>query len=554
MKRPISPGPVIAASAVLLASVGTLASILWQRPPGGLLYALDDAYIHLSLARNLSSHGAWSLSGDGWNPVASSLLWPWILALWDRLGGPLVWAPFILGICLSVCLLVFCDRFVRRAAPSLGAFTRFAFLLLVAAATPLPALIFSGLDHVLQVAVVVLFAAEFSTSLETRDADGRWRVPVHLLALAVLMTAVRYEGFSLILPAVLILAWRRRFADALTVAIGALVPPAVYAVAASRHGGGWIPNPLLLKAYHPSLGSGIEVVKFLGGRAIKNALVAPHILALVLAALLSLARTRKERPGSDVCLGLLFLGSALLHLQFGSVGWFFRYEAYLVPLGLLSVVAFGRGFVRGAPGEGWRPRLGRTAIVLLLAMTLAVRSVQAIVAIPAAVADRYRKHWFAAELIRRSFNGSVVVLNDIGLASFQTRARILDLYGLGSEEPNRYRHSSRGYGPEQVAEWVGRAGGEIAILEAGWPFVARLVPPEWTLVAEWKFPRDVVFHDDRIEFYAISRGLAPSLADSLARIDRDLPPEIERRMFWPGDRSESTKAGSAERKPSGEAR
>src|SRR5262249_10609489 len=73
------------------------------------------------------------------------------------------------------------------------------------------------------------------------------------------------------------------------------------------------------------------VVLALGGAAARKMVENPHTLGLALIGFLLLVRQGQGWEGGQGLL-LLFLGTLLLHLQVAAVGWFYRYEAYLVVL------------------------------------------------------------------------------------------------------------------------------------------------------------------------------------------------------------------------------
>jgi hypothetical protein len=65
---------------------------------GRLGFPLDDPYIHLQFARNLSSGQGWSFNPGEPVPGATSPLWVVLLAGAHLAGLPLEWAPIVLGL------------------------------------------------------------------------------------------------------------------------------------------------------------------------------------------------------------------------------------------------------------------------------------------------------------------------------------------------------------------------------------------------------------------------------------------------------------------------
>ena len=72
----------------LYASVLILSLLLWlilaisfSQNQGHLVYALDDAYIHMAMARNFAHYGVWGVTRYGFTSSSSSILWTLLLSL-----------------------------------------------------------------------------------------------------------------------------------------------------------------------------------------------------------------------------------------------------------------------------------------------------------------------------------------------------------------------------------------------------------------------------------------------------------------------------------------
>src|SRR5438132_223114 len=80
------PWPALAAIAALLALCLWLVSRASSLAGGAFTYPLDDAYIHLAVAKNLAAHGVWGVTQHGFTFANSSLAWPLLLAALARAG------------------------------------------------------------------------------------------------------------------------------------------------------------------------------------------------------------------------------------------------------------------------------------------------------------------------------------------------------------------------------------------------------------------------------------------------------------------------------------
>src|SRR5438477_7234491 len=73
--------PLFAAIGLLWVSVAALLVISARQNNGRMMYALDDAYIHMAMAKNFAQHGVWGITSHGFSSSSSSLLWTLLLSL-----------------------------------------------------------------------------------------------------------------------------------------------------------------------------------------------------------------------------------------------------------------------------------------------------------------------------------------------------------------------------------------------------------------------------------------------------------------------------------------
>src|SRR5579863_7757895 len=88
--------PVYLAVIVFLLIVWLILNISLRLNQGHLIYALDDAYIGMAMARNFAQHGVWGVTRYGFSSCSSPPLWTLLLSLAYRLVGehnviPLIW-------------------------------------------------------------------------------------------------------------------------------------------------------------------------------------------------------------------------------------------------------------------------------------------------------------------------------------------------------------------------------------------------------------------------------------------------------------------------------
>jgi hypothetical protein len=117
--------------------------------------------------------------------------------------------------------------------------------------------------------------------------------------------------------------------------------------------------------------------------------------------------------------------------------------------------------------------------------------------------DRRLEHFEVARFLSQFYEGETVVLNDIGIATWEaTGVKIEDLYGLGNNAAAALRKNG-GMTPLQAENWARANHADIAILSACWRAIGHSIPDSWKFVALWRIPRNVVYGDFDIGFFAL---------------------------------------------------
>src|SRR5260221_388102 len=192
---------------IVLGAVGAELSAILFINSGHLVYTLDDAYIHLSLAENILHRHYGVNPGEACSP-SSSILWPFLLA--PVAGSDLgALAPLVMNCLASLgtvflfwsiaCVALQNDQAGARRSTAFPAFV----VLLLVVATNLIGLIFTGMEHSLQVFFVTLIV--WGLIQESRTGKAEWWLVVAL----VLAPLVRYECLAISAPGLVYLFVRK---------------------------------------------------------------------------------------------------------------------------------------------------------------------------------------------------------------------------------------------------------------------------------------------------------------------------------------------------------
>ncbi|MBN2496156.1 MAG: hypothetical protein JXR96_16305 [Deltaproteobacteria bacterium] len=511
--------PLLAALALL--AVG-LTAVIWActaRTGGTFVYPLDEPYIHMDMARNLAGSGTWGVTREGFSASSSSPGWTALLAGLYALFGPGELWPLVLNALLAIALCAAFHFHLERV----GIRGPAAALLQAAAIglTPVLVLVLCGQEHTLHALLSALFVCSAAGWLAEPGSARRLAL---LAALGAGLVLARYEGMFGVFAVVVLMLLRRRPLGALLLGAAAAAPVVAFGLWSLANGWSFFPNSILLKGNLPELGSWGGFFRFATTWAVQIA-QNPHVLCLMLAAgfvLVLRARDllRWERQSLELA---LFLGCALLHMQFSRAGWLFRYEAYLVLLGIWILPGSVRTVVRTGAGRGLR--LALVALVAAAAIFLTVRGVASHPLLPAGSQGVYELQIQLGRFLDSRYSGQAVALTDIGACNYLADLRCLDLYGLSDRDVGRLRLAGR-YDSRAMAELGRKRNVRIAAVFDWFPLETYGgTPPGWSKVASWKASRG------SIDFYAVAREERRLLAEHLRAHAGELPPGVTQRLF-----------------------
>jgi hypothetical protein len=507
--------PLLPPLALFLVSLAAALRAGMRGTGGHLIYSLDDAYIHMAVAKNLATRGVWGCTPFHFSSSSSSPLWTLVLGIAYRAFGVHDAAPLVVNAGLVLATLVVADRYLARfgASPPLRA----AALLGLVVAFPMAAMVLMGMEHILHLLLTLWFAGAAVEALMSGPDDPRAgrRRTLTLCILAALLGAARYEGFFLIALACLGFVLRRQALRCGAVGVAALVPAAAFGVVSVANGAFFLPNSLILKAAgeRASALSALfkpwrsEELEFL-----RNDRALPVLLALGTLGVLWAWHRRRDAWRPHVLFPLFLVGMIVAHghYVFSPMYWVYRYDAYLVGFGVFVAAVM----VADLPTGGGLLRRSVPALLMvpLVAVVASVREGLTAAAEIAGMRNTYLEQYQTALFIRTYHPDEAVIVNDLGAVTYYTQSRILDLAALGDVEPLQIMRRTGGYTSRDVVAWTAKYRPTMAVISMGWSWVAPLIPREWIKVGEVEVPPK----RERVGFYAVDPREAWVLRSSMA--------------------------------------
>jgi hypothetical protein len=524
--------PVLAATFLLWGTVATIFLESLKLNRGHVVYALDDPYIHMAIAKNFVRHGVWGVTPYQFTSTSSSPLWTTLVSAVYVAFGPNTWAPLVLNALFATLLVLALGWVLESFASGLPRIYVLGVLLAVLFFAPIPGLVFAGLEHILQTVVTLTFVCYASLVLAGRGANSRLGAAA-LVLLGVLASTTRYEGLFAVGVVAFLLCFRRRWGLALHLLFWSVVPLFVIGLVSVAHGWFWLPNSVVLKGNLP-LGPGHRLASF-SAHAVAGLLLSGLRVArlMAVALLLLLYRSTKGKGAEDPWQWLLgiFVATGFLHLLLARAGWLYRYEAYLVAIGLVAVAGPLFEFVRSFP-QTFRLPAGEWAGLAALALTLLTANLlwsagwDSIRVAAPATNDIYRCHYQMGIFIRKYYLGKDIALNDLGMANFMADIHCTDFHGLADLQVARALLRER-FNPRFMDDLARSRHSFVAIVDDNWLGLYGGTPRQWALAGRWKFENRAVLAPPMISFYALTEPARLQLVENLRDFSSRLPAGVE---------------------------
>jgi hypothetical protein len=512
---------VIALSGLWLSLLVVLVAILTINS-GFMVYTIDDIYIHLAISRNLSEYSVFGVTRYEFSSSSSSPFWNLIISAGFAIVGTTDMVPLALNVILAsvsvVTLYVLLKDMDMSSTCLTGVLLSFVFF------TSLPGLVFTGMEHTFHVILSLLFLVLSSRVLSLEQSSNR--DSLLLLVVAFFVSAVRFESVFLAIPVAFLFLVKRDWSHALAVLVMVGLPWLAYGIISMQNGWLLLPNSLLVKgADAMNEGIGLFLIRGIGALA-----VSPHLLVLLIA---SVKLTSSQEHGfwhQHNVMRLIFVSACLLHLQLGRIMWFFRYEAYLVALGILTVSVQARQYLSKLdltslrmPAIGTsldRNRLYGLVLVILFIAPLAGRGALWIYWTPTASKNIYEQQYQMGLFLDRFYTGETVLMNDIGCANYLSDIMCVDKWGIGSLDVGQILLNGS-MSADMLQIIAEERGVKVAILYAD-----GLIPEEWEEVGRWTIRDNVVAYNSTVSFLAVMPSEKDRLVNSLVQFSPRLSDDV----------------------------
>lgn len=533
--------PLIIGIILLWATLILILNDSLSNTQGHPVYALDDAYIHMSMAKNFSQNGTWGVSSHGFSSTSSSLLWTLLLSALYIIFGVNETLPLLMNFFFATFLLVFIFYILRQYRFPLWIQTliQMAFIFLI----PLSYLVFGGLEHVLQIVINLIYVT-IAAQIIANDTLAKKNILFLLVPLAFLVSMVRYEGLFILFAVSLLLLARKKWSIFIMNAAAGIAPIVIYGIISFSKGWYFLPNSVLLKGTRPDITNLGKILELLYA-GLRQVIYNIHLLILLIVILaFAWAFIKKYNrlwmlPNAMALIFIITLGCQAFFSESGyylnRYPWI-RYDCYLVGLGMFTIsMAAGYWFsqeLQKVTGIKFTGNSGEKIIagllVFVLILPLAERGIRTDLKVVQAMGNIHGQQYQVGLFLKKYYANQPVAINDIGAICFMADVRCLDVWGLANKDVSDLL-LTKTYTTENLSRITQLSGVHIAVV---YEHFFRLVginydlPKTWIKVAQWRIPHNVVCVRDTVTFYATDQSEIRRLTGNLREFMPYLPQDV----------------------------
>jgi hypothetical protein len=508
--------PFLSGLSFVAVIVALLEYVAIKKTGGHFCYPLDDTFIHMAVAKNLVLHGNWGITPNGFVSTSSSPLFTIVLSLFFKLFGINILMPFLISCIGTVLMLVSVQRELSRHS-SLIAFNKVVCVIVTMLTGAIPALTLLGMEHTLQIAFTLFFVHSVASVLDPAQKNHFWQAA----AWAAFMTATRYENTFFIIAAFILLAWQKNIKAAIIISIAGALPLLLFGVYSKLHGGYFIPNSVLIKGnqnFKYFLNGGTTIIQATG--TISGILVIAFIIVL--------RRLQVKKYDRDCWILCMLIIAGLMHSVLASFGWFYRYEAYLIVLGMFHLSKLGLQWFQQNGISAVKKQIIPIAMAALILYSLPIRGLNSFRNSIRAIYNIYEQQYQMGLFFQQYYKGETVAANDVGAISYMANLNTIDMWGLGNNEVANARKNGY-WNNDFLRKLVADKHTRVTVMYDSW--FDKDLPNQWIKVAAWEMPYNYICGDIKVTFYGITDNEAGLLKTNLAAFAPQLPKDIKVEYF-----------------------
>lgn len=473
-------------AAVFLGMCFIYVLIMLSETENNFTYILDDAYIHLALAKNFALHGVWGVTEYVYSSSSSSPLFTFLLSGLIYVFGNHQLIPLLFNFGCVLLTVYFLNKYYSNLFKgNTGVILASLFTLLFAS---VHLLVFSGMEHVLQVLVIVIniycFEKWRTSGFKNSSYSGCFYGTLALLGL------IRFESMFYFLALAFVFLGLGKWRQSTILLMFGFIPIGIFGYFTHQETGYYFPNSVIVKGTKLDFsGNYLVQIKniFLNKLVLKPYFHLVALPPLCFVALLLFKDYKNKLSFREIVFRnfLLIVFGITLFVQaaFGQFTNFYRYEAYLLTAFAMLVIPRIKNVFAGGSIV---LKQNKTTVLLIVCtfMILVLKMVLVSILIITGSRNIYEQQIQSARFLKQYYNNSKLIANDIGAVCYFTDIHLLDIAGLGSKEAVPFKVKKHGMNDEFekfLTAYTAQNHFQLAIVYEGW--LEGHVPENWRKAA-----------------------------------------------------------------------
>ncbi|PZU90632.1 MAG: hypothetical protein DI529_02585 [Chryseobacterium sp.] len=490
----------------------------YQLSGNQFIYPIDDAYIHLSIAKNFGESGFWSVNTGSFDSGSSSILYTLLLGSLIKILGDSIYYPMLLNIVAGYITVYWIYRFFKdfytEQELKLG-------LLLFLPTTLLYYMVILGMEQtihmMLSVIAVYFIKKNFDTNFEKSDF-------IKLLLTILFLGMIRFESMFFVFCLVLILLQDKKVREAFFIFLMGFLPIVVFGIISINKGGFFFPNSVIIKGSYPEGNIFLSIWRIFEKGILFNVSFYKLFLFPIICIVIFLFDSNKRQGFKSSfrnnLILLLVFGTILLQSLFAVIK--FRYENYLMIMLLLVLVPIAVDYLRRLKSN--KKSINNILFVYSFVGFCLIGVYRFAFAHPVLKNSSKNIEEQQVEMgkfLNQFYKGQKVVANDIGAIAYFGNVQLLDIVGLGSTDVAQFYIKNKGLTDNDfnrryhdfLSDYISKNNYKVAVIYPKW--FPDNVPKDWIPVASWKIKNNLGTAQNRVVWYSFNKKDAEVLKGNL---------------------------------------
>ena len=483
------------------------------------IYPIDDAYIHLAIAKNFGEAGFWSINPHSFDSASSSILYTLILSALIKLFGVSIYYPMVVNIIAGYVTVYWIYRYFRDFYSERE--LKLALIIFLPVSL-LYMMVILGMEQTLHImlSVMAVYFIRKNTVTNFRRADF-----FNLLLTVFFLGMIRFESMFFVSCLLVLLMIKGKFKESFFILLAGFLPIVIFGLISIDHGGFFFPNSVIIKGSYPEGHFLISIWKIFQKGILLNITFYKLFLFPIICIFIYFINQYRHRSLKDLIrneeLLLLILGTVFLQSLFAVIKY--RYENYLMIMLILVLVPLATKYfsVQGKRVSHYLFIISFVGFCMVGFYRL-IASHQVLKMSSKNIEEQQLQ---MGMFLNRFYKGQKTVANDIGAIAYFGETKLLDIVGLGSTDVAKFYIENRILNEvdfnrkyhQFLANYIKNNHYKVAVIYPKW--FPDKVPENWIPVASWTIQNNLGTAQNRVVWYAFNIEDAEILHQNLRHFD-----------------------------------